>query len=434
MQTVKRFSTGYVPRKHQVELHLGMKRFNVVVCHRRFGKTVWSINTLIHKGLTCPHLNPQYAYIAPNYGQAKRVAWDMLKWNLRNIPGVETNEADLKLTIAKAGGQHITYRLLGAENPETLKGLYLDGAVFDEFAECDPRVWSETIRPALSDRLGWSVFMGTPRGQNHFYSLYQYSQSGRPDWFGKIYRASETGIIPQSELEDARAVMSEEEYLQEYECSFSAGMVGSYYGSLMESAEREGRITDVPYDPALDVMTAWDLGVGDTTAIWFFQQHRTRSHAIDYYEASGAGLDHYVKLLRSKPYVYGDNVFPHDVRARSLETGHSREESLRKLGVGRIKVLPKLSIDDGISAARLFLPTVMFDKKKCERGLEALRAYQKKWDSKNKIFSNSPLHNWASNGSDAFRYGALGMRDYDSAMSRKTLPRQAVTDYNIWGD
>lgn len=434
MQVIQKYSTGYTPRKHQIELHLNMKRFNVIVCHRRFGKTVWAVNTLIDRGFNCQLQNPKFAYIAPNYGQAKRVAWDMIKWYLRNIPGVETNEADLRITIPKAGGQKITFMLLGSENPETLKGLYLDGCILDEFAECDPRVWSETIRPALSDRLGWAVFMGTPRGQNHLYKLYQYSQEGKPDWFGKIYRASETNVIPQSELDDARAVMSQEEYDQEYECSFSAGMVGSYYGRLMEEAEKAGRFTDVPYDPALDVITAWDLGVGDTTAIWFLQQFQTKYHAVDYYEMSGVGLDHYMKILREKNYGYRDHLFPHDVRARSLETGHSREESLRKLGITRIKVLPKLSIDDGISAARLLLPKVYFDKVRCARGIEALKSYQKKWDAKNMVFSDTPLHNWASNGADAFRYAAIGMRDTDTVNKIGKLHRQAETEFSIWGD
>ncbi len=431
-QNIKIYSTGYSPRKYQKELHALTERFQVVVTHRRFGKTVWAINKIIDAAVKNTNVNPQYAYIAPYRDQAKKIAWNMLKWYLKEIPGVEFYENDLKAEIYKRGGEKITIMLLGAENPMALKGMYLDGVVFDEFAEQDPVVWTEVVRPTLSDRLGWAVFMGTPKGQNHFHKLYELGLSGRPGYISKIFKASETGILPKAELDDARATMSEDEFMQEYEVSFTAGMRGSYYGKLMEEAELQSRITYVPYDPRSPVITSWDLGIGDTTSIWFLQQYMTRHHAIDYYEMSGVGLDHYMKVLKEKNYNYREHRFPHDVTARSLETGKSREEVLRSFGI-RLRVLPKLGVDDGINAVRLLLPKIYFDRTRCARGIDALKNYQKKWDSKHNIFSDTPLHNWASNGADSLRYYAMGERDMDREKSSMNIPRVAETEYDIMG-
>lgn len=432
--TVQYHSTGYVPRKYQKELHGLTERFQVVVTHRRFGKTIWAINKIIDAALRNTKVNPNYAYIAPFRDQAKKIAWDQLKWYLRDIPGVEFYENDLKAEIYKAGGEKIKIMLLGAENPMALKGIYLDGVVFDEFAECDPIVWTEVVRPTLSDRLGWAVFCGTPKGQNHFYKMYQLGLSGRPGYVSRIFKASETGILSQTELDDCRITMPEEEYMQEYEVSFTAAMRGSYYGKLIEDAEVNKRITDVPYDPALPVITSWDLGIGDTTAIWFMQQYETRHHAIDYYEQSGVDLGHYMKVVKEKAWMYSQHRFPHDVTARSLETGNTREEVIRtKYQLKNIRVLPKLGVDDGINAVRVLLPKVYFDKVKCERGIEALKNYQKKWDSKHNIFSDTPMHNWASNGADSFRYYAMGERDVDRERASKNMPREAITTYDIMG-
>lgn len=433
---IKVVTTNYRPRPQQAYLHKALKRFNVLVCHRRLGKTVFSLNHTIDKALRCPRRNPQYAYIAPTYGQAKRVAWDMLKDFTRNLPGVATNEQDLRMDISRPGtDDKVRIMLLGAENPGTLKGIYLDGVILDEFAECVPLVWGEVIRPALSDRLGWAIFIGTPKGQNHFYDIYQTAlKNADHDWFSVIYKASETNVLPQSELEAARREMSEEEYMQEFECSFSAALVGSYFGKLLEDAEEEGRITEVPYDPALPVDTFWDLGVGDSTAIWFLQQVGTRYLVIDYEEASGEGLDYYAQLLQSKKYFYRDIVWPHDGAARDFSTGEPRQKTFgRKFGKQPI-ILPRHAIDDGIHAARMLLPKCWFDRVKCEVGLKALRNYTKKWNAKDKVWATRPMHNWACHGADAWRTLAMGNKP--DSMRRGSLNLQQVVvdlNYNIFG-
>lgn len=435
MAQAQTISTGYRPRSLQEILHRSLQRFNVLVCHRRFGKTVFTINETIDKGLRNPLKNPRYAYVAPFYGQAKRVAWDYFKDFTKNIPGVSVNEADLRIDIPRPHlDDKVRFSLLGADNPKAIRGIYLDGAVLDEFADMDPTVWSQVIRPALSDRLGWAIFIGTPSGRNHFYKLYHAAKE-EPDWFTAMYKASNTGIIPESELKAAKITMTEEEYEQEFECSFTAALIGSYYGKYMETAEKEGRITSVPYDPAVPVDTFWDLGIGDELAIWFCQQVGQEIHLIDYMEEGGRGLEWWVQQLRSKPYIYRDINLPHDANARELGTGKARVETLRGYWPGqRISVLPKWGFDDGVHAVRMILGRCWFDSKKCDRGILALENYQKKWDSKLEVFSDKPLHDWSSHGSDAFRYLAMGYMPENRRISRQDLPRQAVTEYDIFGN
>jgi phage terminase large subunit len=418
---------------------MAVKRFNVLVCHRRFGKTVWAINHMIHMGLGNKLKNPRYAYFAPLYGQVKRVAWDYLKEYTRNIPGVVVNEADLRVDIPRPEHQDtLRFQLFGADNPDSLRGIYLDGAVLDEYAQMHPSAWREVIRPALSDRLGWAIFIGTPKGKNAFYDLYRMAldeiekHGAKSEWYATIFRASETGVVDPKELESVRRDMSEEEYEQEYECSFIAGIVGAYYAKIIAQLERDKRLTSVPYDPALAVDTFWDLGMSDTTSIWFVQSVNQEIRLIDYVEASGQSLTDYAKVLRAKGYYYGEIVLPHDAEVRELSSGRSRKQILQDLlPECRIRVLPRMPVADGINAVRVILPRCWFDSLKCRRGIEALTNYEREWDAKLQVFRDTPLHNWASNGADAFRYVALGLRKY-ARIDQSTLPRQAETDYDVF--
>jgi phage terminase large subunit len=427
-----RILTGYLPRPHQELLHLSLKRFNVIVCHRRFGKTVFSLNEMIDQAMRCSKKSPQYAYIAPTYGQAKRVAWDMLKDFTKNIPGYNPNEQDLKVELHRpALGDKIKIILLGAENPGSIRGIHLDGVILDEYAEMHPEVWSQVVRPALSDRQGWGIFIGTPKGYNNFYDVYKNAEN-QQDWFRAMYKASETKILPQSELDAARLVMTEEEYEQEYECSFGAALIGAYYAKQIKKAEDEKRISRVAYDKAVPVSTFWDLGIGDTTAIWFVQAVGREYHVIDFLESSGVGLDWYVKQLKDKEYIYDEHVLPHDAAARELGSGKSRQETLAGYGLGRMRILERHDVDDGIHASRMIFDKCWFDDQKCKRGLDALRAYERKWDSKNNIFSAKPLHNWASHPADAFRTFAMGCRGPGLRNYGRDLPRSADSDYDMF--
>jgi len=410
----QRIDTGYAPRPQQAAIHDSLKRFNVLVAHRRFGKTVLCVNALIDAALRCKKPEPRFAYIAPFFNQAKDIAWSYVKRYALPIPGVTPHESELRVDYPN--GARI--RLYGADNPDRLRGIYLDGVVFDEYAQMDPRMWAEVIRPALADRQGWAIFIGTPNGRNAFAELYDAARVD-PLWFAGLYRASETGLVAPSELEDARKVMSEDQYAQEFECSFDAAVIGSYYGKLINDLEAQKRITGVSWDPMVQVSTYWDLGIGDSTAIWFAQQVGNEIRLIDYYETSGEGMAHYANLIKSKPYTYHEHVIPHDGGAKLQdEIGRTRAEILAGLGV-RTRVLALGSVDDGINAARITLPRCWFDAEKCRHGLEALRQYRREFDEKLKVFKQRPLHDWASHGADAFRYLAVGIRPVNAVKPRK---------------
>jgi len=331
------------------------------------------------------------------------VAWTYLKRFTSNIPGVLVNESELRVDLPNAG----RVRLYGADNYDRLRGTYFDGIVLDEYGDTDPRAWQEVIRPALSDRRGWAVFIGTPKGRNHFSELWD--QALRDEsWFHLMLKASETNLIAAEELADARKSMSEDQYEAEYECSFQAAVIGAYYGREMQQAERDKRITRVPWEPKLQVHTAWDLGIGDSTAIWFAQFSGREVRLIDYIENSGVGLDWYARALRDRPYVYGEHILPHDAEVKELGTGVSRLETLQSLGLQNTRIIPAQSVEDGINGVRVLIPTCWFDAEKCERGINALRNYRREYDEKLKAFKTRPLHDWSSHGADAFRYLALG--------------------------
>lgn len=434
---VKKISTGYKPRPLQEVLHNEAKRFNILILHRRFGKTVWALNDMIHRGLQNTLVNPRYAYIAPLYGQAKRIAWDYLKLYTRNIPGAKANEAELRVDIPRpALGDTIRYSLYGADNPDALRGIYLDGVDLDEYAQMHPSVFGEIVRPALSDRKGWCTFLGTPRGMNHFYELYR-KAADNLDWYTKIYRASETGIIAKEELEAAKMIMTDDEYSQEYECSFSAGVTGAYYTRQIEAAERvtpdqpTSRITNVPHQSDFLVDTYWDLGIGDSTVVWMVQQCGREYHVIDHAEYSGLDLPEIVSRLNKRSYNWGEHVLPHDAMARELGTGRTRVESLQTLGFRRVRVVKRQAVDDGIHAVRVVFSQCWFDKTKCAKGIDALKAYRRKYDEKLQTFSDAPLHDWASDHADAFRTFALGVKKEYSNIN--SLPRMAEADYNPFG-
>lgn len=447
-----RISTGYSPRPLQDELHRRLKRFNVLVMHRRFGKTVFCVNDMIDRGANFNNKdprtgtllkNPRFAYLAPLYGQAKRVAWDYLKMYTSNFPGVSVNEADLRVDIPRPHLEDsIRFTLLGADNPASLKGIYLDGVILDEYAEMNPAAWREVIRPTLSDRGGWATFIGTPKGENSFYDLYLRATEGflQPDgsrakneeWFGALYRASETGILLPSELESARNEMTEEEYEQEFECSFKAGLVGAYYTKELAKVEKDGRIRDVPYDDAVECDVIADLGMNDTTALWFRQNVGPARHYIDYDEESGVSIPQWCSRIKQKGYRIGKIYLPHDARARELGTGKTREEMFRASGF-RTEVLPRAEIADGISAARTHFSKCYFDKVKTTKGRHALGNYQRRWDPKQNVFKAEPLHNWASNGADSFRYAAMSDRENQGSAYRRELPRKSKSEWNIHG-
>ena len=395
----------YKPRALQKILHgqIDKHRFSVVVLHRRAGKTVMCINHMLRAALTNKLLNPRYAFISPYRLQGKATAWDYIKQFAGKIPGTKFNESELRCDLAN--GARIT--ILGAENDQAIRGISLDGCVFDETQSIKPTIFPEVIRPALADRKGWCIFIGTPKGRNSFYQLYQ-SAIKNPTWYACTYKASETDILDEEELQAAKDVMSKDLYEQEFECSFQAAITGSYYGTIIEDLAKEKRMVSNLFDEDIDVETWWDLGMNDQTAIWFVQRYKKEIRLIDYYENTGHGLDHYADVLKKKGFEYSTHIFPHDVKVRELGNyAKTRLEALLDLGIVG-EVAPKLSIEDGIEAVRKNLVNCWFDKDKCATGIEYLKAYQKKWDDKAQVFKSKPQHSYASHCADAFRTGIAG--------------------------
>jgi len=390
----------YRPRPLQLAIHhaLEQHRFGVVVCHRRFGKSVLAINHLQRSALTCTRQRPRFAYVGPTYRQGKATIWDYAKYYARPVPGIKINETELRIDYPN-GGQ---VRVYGGDDPDNLRGIYLDGVVLDEYGLHQADIFSTVLRPALADREGWSLFLGTPNGKNQFYDIHRRAEDDSR-WFSAVYKASETGILSADELAAARSVMTADEYAQEFECSFEAAVKGAIYAKELEEARAAGRVATVPYDPVLPVDTDWDLGVGDATAIWFSQSLRSGEvRLIDFYEASGEGLPHYAAVLKAKPYVYGKHWAPHDIQVRELASGRSRREAAASLGI-RFEICPNIRIEDGIHASRMLLPRCWFDSERCKGGLEALQHYRRDYNSRLHEFKATPVHDWASHGADAFR-------------------------------
>ncbi len=394
----------YKPRDWATELHDTKKRWIIAVCHRRSGKTTASINHLQRDALQTP--NSRFAYISPTYKQSKNVAWDLLKHYAKDIPNVQFNESELRCDYPN--GSRIT--LYGADNPDALRGIGLWGVVLDEYSQQPSNIFTEIIRPALSDHQGYAIWIGTPKGKNAFWKLYKgLDEHDDPvkdfdtKWLAIMLKASDSGILPQEELDDSRVLMSEDEYAQEFECSFEAAIKGAYYAHQLAKAREDGRITSVPYDEMLPVYTWWDLGVGDATSIIFMQSLGKEWRMIDYYEATGEGLGHYIDMLEEKKYRYQGHYAPHDIKVREMTSGRSRLEIAKELGID-FHIVPKLTIEDGINAARMKFSQLWIDEKKCSRFLHCLSLYRKEWDDKRGAFRNRPLHDFTSNAADALRY------------------------------
>jgi hypothetical protein len=351
-----------------------------------------------------------YAYVAPQRNQAERIAWRLVRRFTEGLaPLVRYLEDELRME----GEQQRMLQCFGADNAEALRGLHLGGLVLDEFAQWDPHVWSEILRPTLTVHRGWAFFIGTPKGRNEFCRLYD--RALRDDeWSAQLWTvwrslALDPDAISREEIESARRDMLPEEFQQEFECSFEAAIKGAYYATQLAEARVSGRIRSVPWDPLLPpVETWWDLGFGDQTAIIFTQQAGREMRVIDYVEAHHEALPYYAKQLRDRPYLYSRHHLPHDAAHKQLSAGgQSIQYQLAALGVRDCVVHqanPKLP---GIQQGRLFMARCVFDAVKCLRLLDALAAYHAEWDDARQETQAKPYHDWSSHGADAFRLLAV---------------------------
>lgn len=420
---------GWKPRIDQMNLwkylqNGGKRAF--MLAHRRWGKDEVALHFTATQVMQRPG---NYWHCLPAYGQARKAIWEAVNPHTgkRRIDEAfpeeirETTRTQEMMIKFRNGS---TWQLVGSDNYNALVGSPPVGLVFSEYALADPRAWN-FMRPILAENNGYATFITTPRGKNHAYQLYNYAIDD-PDWYAEKVTALQSGVFSEEMLNQERRELiaqygpdeGEAIFQQEYMCSFDGAVIGGYYSAAMEQAESEERITNVPYDPALPVITSWDLGVGDATGIWFFQVLRQEVRVIDYYETTGEGLGYYAKILQEKPYIYKEHIMPHDIRVRELGTGKSRYEIAQSLGIKPITIAKSLPVDDGINAVRSLIPRCWFDKKKCTQGLEALRNYRKEYDEKRKEYKPKPYHDWTSHGADSFRYFAIG---YQNSVKPKTV-------------
>lgn len=431
----------YQPRPHFIPFHNRAQRFGCMVAHRRAGKTVACVNEAVTRALYSKKHRPRYAYIGPLLKQAKKIAWEYLKEYTQGMHGKKPSESELTVVLVHNKAEISIY---GADNPDAFRGQYFDGVILDEYGDMAPSVWSKVLLPTLADRQGWAVFIGTPKGKNHFYKIFRRSQGldlpedtheylTKQSWYNFVLRASESGILPPDELLLQRSEMTEDEYQQEYECSFDAAVLGTYYASIVNLIETRGQVrAEVEYDPDFPVFAVCDLGYTDSTAWWFYQERPDGLAIIDYEEENSKPLAYYFDMLRRKGYRYGKIWLPHDARAKSLQTGRSTVEqflaqAFPSFNVGQsrvVDVVPNLSLQHGIDAARLVLPSCHFNAAKTAVGLECLRAYRRKWDEELRVFSDTPIHDWTSHGSDAFRYLALVAKERIVPAEAKIILRE----------
>lgn len=415
------------PRRYQRKawhyLQEGGKRL-ALVWHRRAGKDELALRWT---SVAAMQRVGNYWHMLPEAAQARKAIWEAINphTGIRRIDEAfpmeireQTRSQEMFIRF-KSGS---TWQVVGSDNFDSLIGSPPVGLVFSEYAVADPRAWT-MLRPILAENGGWAIFPYTPRGRNHGWALRETARI-EDNWLLDERTVDQTDVFTKATLDEEQRQLIREHgpeegeayFRQEYYVSFDAAVRGAYYARLMEQAEQDGRITGVPYDGAGLVTTAWDIGIGDSTAIWFMQAIGRELRAIDYYEASGMPLAHYVEVLTRKGYAYAEDILPHDAQARELGTGKSIEELLRGME-RKVRIAPKLTVDQGIQAVRTMLPRIWFDAKKCERGVAALRQYRSEYDEERKVLSNRPLHDWTSHGCDALRMFAVSWQD--KVVSRK---------------
>lgn len=417
----------FKPRPYQLPilkaLDSGYKRV-LAVLPRRAGKDITALNYVIRQMWENPGV---YYYIFPTYSQAKKVIWDSItnegKRILDYFPSelvLQMNSQEMKIRMIAKDGKTSLFQLIGSDNYDSLMGTNPRGCVFSEYALQDPLAYT-FIRPILTANGGWALFISTPRGKNHLWTLYQLSKES-PDWFSYKLTVEDTKHINLGEIEKERreGIMSEDMIQQEYYTSFEMGVEGSYYNRYIDKCRREERIGKVPWESGFKVHTAWDIGVRDQTSIIFFQTIGQTVRIIDSYENSKQGLEFYAEILANKPYLYGTHIAPHDIRVQEWGSGITRFEKARQLGIN-FTIAQKYEIPDGIEACRSLFSKIWFDEEKCVGLINALENYRQEYNSKKKVYLPRPLHDFSSHYADAFRYLAVSLPRTQDGLSADEL-------------
>ena len=314
------------------------------------------------------------------------------------------------------------FKIVGSEEPDRLVGTNASFMVFSEYALQNPNAWG-FLRQVVRANKGTAIFISTPRGRNHMYDLYEFARQD-PDWFVSKLTVDDTKHITPEELEKERKDTSEDMIQQEWFTSFSLGVEGSYYSKYLNAIRINNQITNVPWQPYLPVHLAADIGHDDATALIWFQiiAGGASINIIDCYSNKKQGLEHYVKIIKEKPYTYGKLIFPHDLQVTEWGSGLTRVEQMRNLGINPT-IAPKLSIEDGIEAVRSLIPRCYFDQTKSEPLIKALESYRQMYDPKKQVYMGQPLHDWSSDYADSFRYMAISQRLIVDTISAQDLDK-----------
>jgi phage terminase large subunit len=417
----QKIALPFTPRFWQAQLIDDPAPRIVAVVHRRAGKSTALMWRGFKVAITCKRPLPRVLHILPLSVMWTRTGlWDQAVRAADAIPGTQVRRSEMAIRLPNGG----TWQAGGADNPDSWRGGHADEIIVDEFDDTPQSMVPLVLEPMLADRNGSLVRSGTPKGRGVLQAAYDKARL-LPGYSRYLLDYKMTGALSDEVIERLKLEMSDEEFNQEMCCSFASPNSGSYYGKLMDDCEREGRITSVPHDPALKVWTSWDIGIDDSTAIWFAQITRGGEwHLVDYLEDSGAGFDHYARLLSQRQYVFEKHILPHDAKARELGSGRSRIETLHSLGVRPTRVLEQSGVADGINAVRMALPRCWFDAEKCAKGIKALRSYHREWNEGAQAWKASPVHDHASHGSDSFRYMSLGVRETTATLDTSIFDQQ----------
>lgn len=422
----------------------GCKRA-VLVWHRRAGKEKTCWNFLLMRAFLYPGT---YYYFFPEFSQGRKIIWDGMDKDgfkfLDHIPPEiileQPNSTQMKIKIKsepinetdpeRRKKAHSIIQIVGTNNINSIMGTNPVGCVFTEYSLQNPSAW-QFIRPILVENGGWAVFNFTPRGANHAKELYDMSQK-TDGWFCQKLTVKDTGIISEEDIQKEKdAGMSEDFVQQEFYCSFTLGVEGSYYAKYVQEARGEDRISNVPWNKQAGVYTSWDLGYGDSCSIIFYQLSGQEIHIIDYYENHGEGLPHYASVLKEKPYIYKEHYAPHDIDAHSFSSGLSAREIGTQLG---IKFIPlptlKIRLEEGIEAVRGIFPRVWIDEKKAKHLIKCLENYRKEFDQRLEVYKERPRHDKYSHGADAMRYLALAVKLFVDERSGGVDDKKAEEWYN----
>ncbi len=407
-----------------------LSRKIVGVVHRRAGKTtlfqkrgLLTATTADRRHLPVSRRRlqanpPRVIHVLPSSIMWKRTGmWDALVMSAADIPGAQVAVTDKRIILPNGG----VYQTGGMDEPDRWRGGYADLVIEDEADDVPAGGLDMVVVPMLTDFQGQRIKIGTPKGHGRLAEAYD--KAGSDESASRFLLTwKDTNVFTSEEIEVIRRDMDDEEFEQEYNCSFTSPNSGSYYGKLLDVAIAEDRVRKVTYDPNLPVHTCWDLGMDDSTAIWCFQRSPGGEWRwLRYYEDNGQQLKDYAKYLHSLPYVYGKHYLPHDIEVRELGSG-SRRITLMGLGIKPIIVVPAANPADRISAVKSILGRSYWDQDGCALGLKKLRAYRREWNDHMGIFRAEPVHDSASHCADAFGTGVQGSRDPENENKPKVPP------------